>query len=656
MIFPFSARTYASPILAVSLCAAVAFSGAVGLAAEPDAADEPTSSEDFTPLLKKFERVKGQVTDLERERLALKEAQVFTSSELTLVLSQTASHPVPAWIRRLTIRLNGKPLGEIELTPPHLAILRDSSYLLLNRRPMAPGRHQLQLIAEGVDSDGNPRRQEARLDLEKGAGGLWADLHFLADAPAVEPLQVGIDQWGNLSPAVKKQKDELPFWQAELAMLAGDPLKAVSYYGLYQQRGLPETELVTLHFRMAEAYLAAKMPSHVVALISPNVKEAGGRESLEAWFYLLKAAYIDEKHRDVVKRFERLTPKLRVSMYHEALYLTGNSYLQLKEFERAFSTLSQIPRYSEFYPFAQYSMGLAYLNFGDVYSAVESFRRLASLEAGNNAVLSQLIDKANLTVGYEFLQQKRYTDAIGQFVLVHPESPLFDQALFGIGWGYFKMEEYVKAAVVFKDLRQRYPDSPYSQEALVALGVCYSRLQAFKLSIDHFRLALDSVTTMAQSIQERLDAIQQPDWVPPESVADFSVVSGLSSQVRLDDILKFFQQQRTLQAALDQYRELTQVVGLIDAAQRDLQEIAKSQAQWLSGQESRQRYTLLKSGFDRVEKAVGGLQHEFKQRLWLASTALLKREQVRLEETSVQASIGIARNLVLDTAGLQGDM
>jgi hypothetical protein len=287
---------------------------------------------------------------------------------------------------------------------------------------------------------------------------------------------------------------------------------------------------------------------------------------------------------------------------------------------------------------------------------VESFRRLAALDAQGNQTFQRLIDKAHLTVGYEFLHQKRYADAISQFALVPPASRLFDQALFGIGWGYFKQEEFVKAAVVFKDLRQRFPESPYSQEALVALGYAYSRLQAFKLSIDQFRLALDSVTTQAQTLQQQIDAIAQPNWAPPLSIDRYPVVSGLSSQVQLDDLLNHFKEEETLQRALEHYQALTRAIALIDGGLLDLSQMAQNQSQWLSGQENKQRFTTLRAGFDEVKKQATGLQTAFKKELSQASSQWLQQAQIRLEEASVQASIGIARNLVLDTAGLQEGM
>jgi outer membrane protein assembly factor BamD (BamD/ComL family) len=644
-----AAFSVAGLLLTIGLCAV----GPAGQAAPPATAPSPPSSPTLAELLANLETLKGRITDLERDRLVLREEQVFTNSEVVLIMSQTAGRSIPDWITTLTLHLDGQPLGVVTLTATHRAVLQESGFLLLARQTVAPGRHEVQLLAEGTGKKSAARREEAGIWIEKGAGGLWADLHFLGEAKSGQPLSVGVDQWAALSPAVSKQKSELPAWSAELALRGNDPLQAVSLFAVAQQRGLPQAQLVALQFRLADADLAAGMPDHVVALMTPYTRQEGSREAQEGWFYLEKAAYTGQRYREALAAFAHVTPKLRVSLYHEALYLAGNSNLQLKEYERAFTTLTQIPRYSEFYPFAQYSMGLAYLNFGDVYSAVESFRRLTNIEAGNNPALQSLIDRARLTVGYEFLHQKRYADAISQFAQVYPSSPLFDQALFGIGWGYFKLEEFVKAAVVFKDLRQRFPGSPYSQEALVALGFSYSKLQAFKLSIDQFRLALDSVTTLAQSIQERLDAMNRPEWVPPDTIDRFPVVSGLSSQVQLDDILNYFREEQTLQSALAQYRELARAIAMIDNGLRDLSQMALSQSQWLSGQESKQRYTSLRSGFENTRKEALALQAAFKKRLGQASSQLLQREMVRLEETSVQASIGIAKNLVLDTAGLQ---
>jgi len=609
----------------------------------------------FGATLANLEALKGRLLDLERERLSLREEPVFTSTELFVVLSRP-SGPLPPWITVLRLELDGHELSTWTLTPVTLELFQDAGYLPLARSVVSIGRHQVHVIAEGVGDKKAPRRAEAIVTIDKGAGGLWADLHLLGDAAEGQPLQLGVDQWGLLSPAVSKQKNDWPYWSAELAARAGRPLEALRGYAQAQQRGLPQADLIALQFRMADVYLAADMPNHTIALITPYTRQEGTREALEAWFYLEKAAYTSHRYRDAVNAFARITPKLRISLYHEALYLAGNSYLQLKEFERAFTTLNQIPRYSEFYPFAQYSMGLAYLNFGDVYSAVESFRRLAALEVQGNAALSRLLDRSHLTVGYEFLHQKRYADSIGQFALVPPGSPLFDQALFGIGWGYFRQEEFVKAAVVFKDLRQRFPNSPYSQEALVALGYAYSRLQAFKLSIDQFRLALDSVTTQAQALQQQIEAVNAPNWTPPPSIDRYPVVSGLSSQVQLDDLLNHFKEEQTLQQALEQYQALAHVMALIDSGLLDLAQMAQSQSQWLSGQENKQRFTVLRAGFEEVRKEAQGLQAVFRKELSLASRQWLQQAQVRLEEASVQASIGIARNLVLDTAGLQEGM
>jgi Tetratricopeptide repeat len=613
----------------------------------------PTApSTPFNATLANLEALKGRLLDMERERLSLREEAVFTSAEL-IVAHSSSGGVIPTWISTVRLELDGRELSTWSLTPALVERSQQAGFLPLSRSTVSIGRHQLRLIAEGTGKKGEPRRADATVSIEKGAGGLWADLHFLGDAKEGQHLPIGVDQWGLLSPAVSKQRNTLPYWMAELAAAKHQPLEALGWYAVAQQRGLPRAELVALHFRMADAYLAAGMPNHVVTLITPYTKQEGTREALEGWFYLEKAAYDSQHYRDAINAFARVTPKLRISLYHEALYLAGNSYLQLKEYERAFTTLNQIPRYSEFYPFAQYSMGLAYLNFGDVYSAVESFRRLAGLEVQGNPALERLIDKAHLTVGYEFLHQKRYADAIGQFALVPPTSPLFDQALFGIGWGYFKLEEFVKAAVVFKDLRQRFPDSPYSQEALVALGYAYSRLQAFKLSIDQFRLALDSVTTQAQALQQQIDAIKQPKWIPPPSIDHYPVVSGLSSQVQLADLLNYFKEEQTLQTALEQYQALGRAITIIDNGLLDLAQMAQNQSQWLSGQENKQRFAALRAGFEDTKKQALALQAVFKTELSQASSQWLQQEQVRLEEASVQASIGIARNLVLDTADLQ---
>jgi F0F1-type ATP synthase beta subunit len=147
--------------------------------------------------------------------------------------------------------------------------------------------------------------------------------------------------------------------------------------------------------------------------------------------------------------------------------------------------------------------------------------------------------------------------------------------------------------------------------------------------------------------------MKRPDWKPPATMGSFPAISGLSSQVQLDDLLKHFQEEERLQAMLEQYRELSHVIALIDRGLLDLAQIAQSQSQWLSGQESKQRFLALQSGWQAAKTQATALQSAFKKELSRAASQWLESQMIRLEETSVQASIGIAKNLVLDTAGLQ---
>ncbi len=332
--------------------------------------------------------------------------------------------------------------------------------------------------------------------------------------------------------------------------------------------------------------------------------EADEGQVLEAWLLIQRAHYRRGAFTEASQVYERLVRRFPHGLQPEMHYLAAQSYLKQKKHGAAIAAFGQIPPNSGFHPYALYGTGLAYLGFGDSYAAQQAFTKLTKPDS----ILSRpqspsplaLSAKSRVTLGLLFIEQGRYREAIEMLGGVPLDSRDFDLALFGIGWCYMRSEEYTKAIVAFKDLVARYPTSRYGQEAYLWMAYSYSKLKAYPRAVSSYRDALENTSLRIGRLSERIASLGRA-----------------KNQIWGDDG----------QAGHPQHREIAQNFEKVSVLIRD--------HPTLSGDKK------LISRLRVLEDGVAALQ----SRIALGS---LLTERERLEDLSIQAGIGIAKNLVLE--------
>jgi tetratricopeptide (TPR) repeat protein len=229
----------------------------------------------------------------------------------------------------------------------------------------------------------------------------------------------------------------------------------------------------------------------------------------EGWFQLERLYYRKGDYPQALGAFLKIPMSKTLPLREEATYLAGNSYLYLKDYLKAIDLFSKIGEGSDYYPFAVYSSGLAYLNLGDAWSSTQlQFQKLIALKPEEDPVLRELINKTRLTLGFIFMDQKRYPEALSVFETIPPQSRYRMQARFGIGKAFMGMEDCVKAIVVFKELIDQAPAQSYALEAHLQIGTCYSKLSAYHRAVDSYQDALKAYSDRSESLKKLTQQIQ----------------------------------------------------------------------------------------------------------------------------------------------------
>jgi tetratricopeptide (TPR) repeat protein len=334
-------------------------------------------------------------------------------------------------------------------------------------------------------------------------------------------------------------------------------------------------------------------------------------------YYLQKAQYRRGQFDAVTSIYTRDGRGFAPLDQPEMHYLAGQSFLHQKNYASAISAFIQIPRGNDYYPFALYSLGLAYRGFGDTFAAQQAFHKLIERDPEDHPRLARLIERSSLTLGLMLLEQSRYREAIAVLQELSVQSDFFAQALFGIGWSYMKLEEYVKAIVAFGDLIERRPESQFAQEGRLVKGYCYSKLRAYGKAVDHYRKVLEISSHQISSLTQEMHTLQQGG-------TDLSLIRA---SVRLNTV----EDRQDLFRAIEKYEELTHLLSSEQSA----------------GPQATQRNTQMKTQFQAFETQFAFILKE------MALQTLQERREW-FEDLSVHAGIGIAKNLTLEKTEFGG--
>jgi len=132
------------------------------------------------------------------------------------------------------------------------------------------------------------------------------------------------------------------------------------------------------------------------------------------------------------------------------------------------------------------------------------------METKDEELLS-LRDKANLALGFAYLQAQRPADARPILERVRLEGPFSSMALLGDGWADSSLGEFKKALVPWMALRKRNLLDSAVQEAYLTVPYAYNQLGARGQAAEYYSSAIDSFDAEQRRIDESIELIRKGD-------------------------------------------------------------------------------------------------------------------------------------------------
>lgn len=223
-------------------------------------------------------------------------------------------------------------------------------------------------------------------------------------------------------------------------------------------------------------------------LLTPDIP-AGVRN--RAWFYLAQVwyarGYLDRAEHAIRQVQGPLSPTLDAEKEH----LLANVLLRLGRFDEAIQLLKGWQGPADWMAYARFNLGVALVRAGRLAEADPVLSAVGNVDSDKEELLA-LKDRANLALGFAYLQADKPQQALPILGRVRLQGPYSNKALLGTGWADAALGEYRRALTPWLELRDRNLLDAAVQESYLAVPYAFGKLAANAQAAQYYESALES--------------------------------------------------------------------------------------------------------------------------------------------------------------------
>src|SRR5437870_2388416 len=210
-----------------------------------------------------------------------------------------------------------------------------------------------------------------------------------------------------------------------------------------------------------------------------------------AWFYVAQVwyarGYLEKADAALRKVNGRMSPELEAQK--ELLF--GNVLMHEGRYDEAIRLLAGWRGPLIWSAYARFNLGVALVRNGRLDDADPFLSGVGTMLAAT-AEQAALRDRANLALGFAYLQANQPARARAPLARVRLNGPYSNKALLGIGWADAALGDYQGALTPWMELRGRDVLDAAVQESYLAVPYAFGRLNANAQSAEYYESAVKS--------------------------------------------------------------------------------------------------------------------------------------------------------------------
>ena len=300
--------------------------------------------------------------------------------------------------------------------------------------------------------------------------------------------------------AARKDPDKLPITQIRdlhygdvlFYLYQDNDFEAITRLNAYEHWKLLPDHQAESQLLLGGLYLSLGLHNEAGArfesLLTPDIP-AGVRN--RAWFYLGKVwyarGYLDRAEHAIRQVQGTLQPALEAERQH----LLANVLMRQGRFEEAVQLLRDWQGPPDWMAYAQFNLGVALVRENKVAEADPFLTQVGTLETTRPELLA-LRDRANLALGFAYLQAEQPQNARPALERVRLNGPYSNKALLGTGWADAALGDYRKALGPWMELRQRNLLDAAVQESFLSVPYAFGKLNSSGQAAEYYESAVSA--------------------------------------------------------------------------------------------------------------------------------------------------------------------
>ncbi|MBV8403235.1 MAG: tetratricopeptide repeat protein [Gammaproteobacteria bacterium] len=374
------------------------------------------------------------------------------------------------------------------------------------RRPSAIG---ALLLAASLVLLALPAAQARRHDPEKLSEGHIRDLHFgdvlflyfqQDDAHDFEALTrvLAYQHWGRM-----------PHHAEDAELIAGS---------LYLQEGM--------HNEAGEIF---------ERLLTDNVS-SGVRN--RAWLYLGQVWYARGYYDKAEGALRKVNGRMSPDYEAQKELLLANVLMHQQRYDEAIEQLSNWRGSPVWSAYARFNLGVALVRANRLNDADPFLSGVGTMLAATPE-LAALRDRANLALGFAYLQANQPERARPALERVRLNGPYSNKALLGSGWASAALGDYQGALTPWMELRNRDVLDAAVQESYLAVPYAFMKMNANAQSAEYYESAVNSFDAESARLDSAVAHIREGDMLrevlasgPAHTATDTPLLHGWFRDVR----------------------------------------------------------------------------------------------------------------------------
>ena len=190
------------------------------------------------------------------------------------------------------------------------------------------------------------------------------------------------------------------------------------------------------------------------------------------------------------------------------MHLSANALMHLERYDEAIALLTSWNTTSSWMHYARFNLGVALLRSDRLADGARFLDAVGSINSTDSELLA-LKDKANLALGFAYLQADQTAAATPFLERVRLTGPQSSRALLGAGLGHAAQDGKFEAALTpWLELRDRNLLDAAVQEAYLAVPYAFAKLGANGQAAEYYEQALTSFDTEQGRIDDSIERIR----------------------------------------------------------------------------------------------------------------------------------------------------